>query len=58
LPILEGSGRCPPVLGEKTRWAIEHKKKYPEPGGDNRSADEQEWVFVEAAQTKDSLFFI
>jgi hypothetical protein len=53
LPVLEGLGRCPPVLGEKTRWAIEHVRKYPEP----RDEDvEGEWVVLESL--KDSLHFI
>lgn len=30
LPQLEGHGRCPPVLDSRTRWAIEHIKKYPD----------------------------
>jgi hypothetical protein len=62
LPILEGWGRCPPVLGEKTRWAIEHVRKYPEPGGKDGKEDvkeEGEWVFVESPQHgRDSLHFI
>lgn len=65
LPTLEGSGRYPPVLGEKTRWAIEHVRKYPEPGrkgeGSEESAmkEELEWVFVDSPhQEKDSLHFI
>ncbi|KAK5725350.1 hypothetical protein LTR15_003535 [Elasticomyces elasticus] len=32
LPTLEGDGKCPPVLDESTRWAIENLRKYPEPG--------------------------
>ncbi|PWY92218.1 FAD/NAD(P)-binding domain-containing protein [Aspergillus heteromorphus CBS 117.55] len=34
LPRLEGQGRCPPVLDERTRWAIANLKKYPEPEGE------------------------
>lgn len=73
LPVLEGLGRCPPVLGEKTRWAIEHVRKYPEPGGGGGrygrdgikkehviSEDEMEWVFVNLPphRRKDVLHFL
>ena len=60
LPVLEGAGRCPPVLGEKTRWAIEHVRKYPEPDVDERNDDgkEGEWLIVEAPRERDSLYFI
>ncbi|KAI9049658.1 hypothetical protein LZ554_006683 [Drepanopeziza brunnea f. sp. 'monogermtubi'] len=34
LPRLTGEGRVPPVLGAKVRWAVEHLRKYPEPGHD------------------------
>lgn len=59
LPLLEGLGRCPPVLGERTRWAIEHVRKYPEP--DKRVTevgDESEDASWEVVQTEDSLHFI
>ena len=56
LPALEGFGRCPPVLGPQTRWAIEHIKKYPEPGKGVREKEaEEEW---EVVQERDSLHFI
>jgi hypothetical protein len=59
LPTLEGGGRCPPVLDEETRWAVEHIRKYPEPsdaalgveGGDG------EWVVVQRSK-RDLLHFI
>jgi hypothetical protein len=34
LGTLSGDGRIPPVLGERVRWALEHIRKYPEPGKD------------------------
>lgn len=40
LPVLEGWGRCPPVLGKQTRWSIEHVRKYPIPGDDDKDDDE------------------
>jgi hypothetical protein len=61
LPILEGWGRYPPVLGAETRWAIEHVRKYPDPGknGEKIDVDEGEWVIVESPEIKrDSLHFI
>jgi len=64
LPVLEGLGRCPPVLGEKTRWAIEHVRKYPEHPGEKDGIEvvgEEEggWVVVESPQQgRDSLHFI
>ena len=54
LPLIEGFGRCPPVLGSETRWAIEHIKKYPEKHPPKSKADE-EWEIVEE---KDALHFI
>ena len=71
LGLLTGDGRVPPVLGEEVRWAIEHLKKYPEPGkGDLKGANENEkssgndkfgqdlsWVLVERKK-KDLLAFI
>jgi hypothetical protein len=32
LGTLTGDGRIPPVLGKEMIWAIEHLRKYPEPG--------------------------
>jgi hypothetical protein len=61
LTALEGWGRCPPVLGERTRWAIENIRKYPEPGKDRKIAleDEVDWVVVDTPQKgRDSLHFI
>jgi hypothetical protein len=34
LGTLTGDGRVPPVLGKDLVWAIEHLRKYPEPGKD------------------------
>ncbi|KXT11671.1 hypothetical protein AC579_7045 [Pseudocercospora musae] len=48
LPRIEGEGKCPPVLGEATRWAIEHIKKYPEVG---------EWEDV-GREKSDALWFL
>jgi hypothetical protein len=61
LPVLEGEGRCPPVLGMETRWAIEHVKKYPDPHKEDGEADvrEGDWVFVgDMRKERDSLHFI
>ncbi|KAI1617318.1 dimethylaniline monooxygenase (N-oxide forming) [Exophiala viscosa] len=65
LPLLEGQGKCPPVLGYETRWAIEHIKKYPDYGdgdGNNlrRTEDDgdESWTFLNHGDVKDSLHFI
>ena len=63
LPKLEGWGRCPPVMGEETRWAIEHVRKYPEPPrtGEDESVEEAgDWVIVDPdlGRTMDTLHFI
>lgn len=62
LPVLEGLGRCPPVLGEKTRWAIEHHRKYAGPPANVEKEvgeEEEGWVFIEPPlPEKDSLHFI
>ncbi|KAF4624022.1 hypothetical protein G7Y89_g14154 [Cudoniella acicularis] len=68
LPLLTGEGRVPPVLGEEVRWAIEHLRKYPEPGtGDDGNGKEKEeeslssgggWVLVDRGLQKDLLSFI
>ena len=61
LGLLTGEGRVPPVLGDGVRWAIEHLRKYPEPGKDEKSNDEQSedaWVLVERTAAKDLLSFI
>jgi hypothetical protein len=64
LPRLEGRGRYPPVLGDETRWAIEHVKKYPEPGSgnqnqsQNQSQDDEDWTMVSREAGLDSLHFI
>ncbi|KAL9116044.1 MAG: hypothetical protein Q9227_000412 [Pyrenula ochraceoflavens] len=72
--VLEGWGRCPPVMGEEVRWPVENVKKYPdyEGGMDNSDGhneegegvnvvekDEGEWVVVETTmEGKHSLYFI
>ena len=57
LPVLEGWGRYPPVLEEKTRWVIEHVRKYPRPEDTKETAEG--WIFVEPpSRQKDSLYFI
>ena len=60
LPVLEGWGRCPPVLGKETRWALENIRKYPEPGKDGvGDVIDGDWICVESAeQERDSLHFI
>jgi hypothetical protein len=57
LPELEGVGKCPPVLGPKTRWTIDHVKKYPDHGGEAHYGGDLEgdWEIV---HHKDSLHFI
>lgn len=55
LPTLDGAGKYPPVIDEKTRWAIENVKKYPEP---HKQEEQDGFVVVRSAQTKDSLHFI
>ena len=69
LGTLRGEGRIPPVLGKDLRWALEHLKKYPEPGnGDEDGGSEpvaknfeaengKEWVLVKR-ERKDLLAFI
>jgi len=66
LPEFDGKGRCPPVLDEATRWALENVKKYVGPVNDpgvvcedrsstgKRQKNEDEWFFVErSAEKKD-----
>ncbi|ORY61559.1 uncharacterized protein BCR38DRAFT_348044 [Pseudomassariella vexata] len=73
LGTLRGEGRIPPFLGEDMIWAIEHIKKYPEPGNGRNNAgkgkdrkgqegvevetEEEDWVLVERKR-KDLLAFI
>ncbi|KAJ5921032.1 hypothetical protein N7466_009358 [Penicillium verhagenii] len=57
LPRLDGSGRYPPVLDERTRWAIQNIKKYPEPKR-KKDQDEDGYVVFSAGELKDSLHFI
>ena len=70
LPLLEGVGRCPPLLDAATRWQIENVRKYPIPGdgdgdgdGDGKKGtkddNDDEWVVVGPSWgQKDSLHFI
>jgi hypothetical protein len=60
LPTLEGEGRYPPVFDEETRWAVEHIRKYPEPGDKAAAISEHygdEWVVVRRSE-RDLLHFI
>ncbi|EXM18622.1 hypothetical protein FoTM2_014067 [Fusarium oxysporum f. sp. vasinfectum] len=64
LGTLSGEGRIPPVLSKDIIWAIEHVRKYPEPGRDDhdksREGSESEhdgWELVESTH-KDLLSFI
>ena len=59
-----GEGRIPPALTKELVWAIEHLKKYPEPGKGREKKDTEagdlgadEWVLVEEP-VKDLLAFI
>jgi hypothetical protein len=74
LRALSGEGRTPPVLGADVRWAIEHLRKYPEPGKDPKDGKDEEkslemngieglendenWVLVRRGERKDLLHFI
>ena len=72
LGTLRGEGRVPPVLGKDLVWALEHLRKYPEPGkGDDEKNEEDErtvgseaengesdWVLVKHGRRKDLLAFI
>lgn len=42
LPTLRGKGRTPPVLSEELIWAVEHLRKYPEPGNPDDDDDENQ----------------
>ncbi|KAF9769559.1 hypothetical protein IL306_013023 [Fusarium sp. DS 682] len=64
LGTLSGEGRIPPVLSKDLIWAIEHVRKYPEPGKDNHGnkrqdveSENDEWYLVERTH-KDLLSFI
>jgi hypothetical protein len=63
LGTLEGDGRVPPALTRDVIWAIEHVRKYPEPGkGDEKVKgdfldDDGDWVVVKKVK-KDLLHFI
>ncbi|KAK0632502.1 hypothetical protein B0T14DRAFT_420442 [Immersiella caudata] len=53
LGTLKGEGMIPPALSADLVWALEHLKKYPEPG--KEVEEDGEWVVVER---KDLLAFI
>ncbi|KAK5655467.1 hypothetical protein OQA88_5738 [Cercophora sp. LCS_1] len=61
LGTLKGEGMIPPALSEDLVWAIEHIRKYPEPGKDKSNEQDaqgsEDWVMVPCT-TKDSLEFI
>ncbi|KAK3330445.1 hypothetical protein B0H66DRAFT_572504 [Apodospora peruviana] len=66
LGTLKGEGRIPPALDKELIWAVEHLKKYPEPGkgrvkeGDKKTYKETKdsgWVVVER-EHRDTLSFI
>jgi hypothetical protein len=59
LPQLTGEGRSPPIFDEATRWAVEHIRKYPEPGDASAGLekDDDGWVVLRRSE-KDSLHFI
>jgi hypothetical protein len=64
LGTLEGDGRIPPALTREVIWAVEHLRKYPEPGKEKETVataleddGEGEWVIVDGAK-KDLLHFI
>lgn len=59
-----GEGRIPPALTKELVWAIEHLKKYPEPGKGGKKKEVEvgdlgadEWVLIEEP-VKDLLAFI
>jgi hypothetical protein len=73
LRLLTGEGRLPPVLKKEVRWAIEHLRKYPEPGKDdgikskrakgiesemNEEDIDEPWTLVGRGCMKDLLAFI
>jgi hypothetical protein len=68
LGLLTGEGRVPPVLGSDLRWALEHIRKYPEPGKNDICSEDvgslmdsdgdDTWVVVKKRHQKDLLAFI
>lgn len=42
LGTLTGEGRIPPVLGKELIWAVEHIRKYPEPGRKDEAGNDDE----------------
>ncbi len=61
LGTLRGDGRVPPPLDRETIWAIEHVRKYPEPGTEHQAGGVGDgWVLVarENDKKKDLLAFI
>ncbi len=67
LGTLKGEGRIPPALDKDLIWAVEHLRKYPEPGkesagqgdseGSQTESPEDSWVLVKREQ-KDLLAFL
>ncbi|KAM5343617.1 hypothetical protein ACJ41O_012154 [Fusarium nematophilum] len=62
LGTLTGEGRIPPAMTKDLIWAIEHLRKYPEPGkgseGDNAEREDSDgWILVEE-ERKDLLAFL
>jgi Flavin-binding monooxygenase-like len=62
LGTLEGDGRIPPPLTREVVWAIEHLRKYPEPGKETGmdvilGDGERDWVLIDEVK-KDLLHFI
>jgi len=59
LPRLGGEGRTPPVLDDDLRWAVEHLRKYPEPGEDEVvEKGDEDWMVLDNRDRKDLLAFI
>jgi hypothetical protein len=44
LGTLRGEGRIPPTIGEAMIWALEHIKKYPEPGNGDGVKEGSSWL--------------
>ncbi len=62
LGLLTGEGRVPPVLSAEVRWAIEHLRKYPEPGrgddGDGQKKDESGHSRERSSEEADSEWVV
>ncbi|KAI1101505.1 putative dimethylaniline monooxygenase [Jackrogersella minutella] len=55
LGTLKGEGRIPPPLTEEMIWAIEHIKKYPEPGNDGSGDGKENETTVPAEEDQTSV---